>query len=645
MRSFILAVACFAIGCLSQSCPNITGRNLTQMPALDPVQFSYHVEITIEGLNKTLNGYEFYDLENETLFFSLDQSNGSLMSQREVKVVYDYKHNQTFYVDDNAFTCNVGDLDSSKPHQFSLFGVGIENGPQNVTHAFYWNGTYNVTYEGLDIVAGITTDHYQTCVEFDDGNLTYLVDVYFSVDTWNMPSGQQSPVLLKLNATDNTGDQMIYTYKFSDYLSSTSFRIWRPKLPHEIVCLGRKDAPPNPFLNDAPSFISQVEVIEHHSNEIFSYEEYFDYAHNIVLFKFNNRPGVAGPLALSWTQDFNLGLAFFTNYTTGQCSISNITTDSIFDSDVAIDTNTSKVRLMKSSEIIKEVDLVYGGVGRFSHQPAHIWIAQQPLVLNNHGNKIYEYQKLYWSVNEVHGYEYPLGMEANIMAEVNGTNMTTTTQTHVYGQMGFVDNLEVFDYSYCFGEDLRKTVVLRFSADYYDQAFQNPKSFTRAFHDTVANKAQIYSLRVSHDHPYTVAMDNSGNKYMYVWATLLGIPDVQGNSVEMKPQINLTTALNNLQQVVANNELEVSFHNTTGDVVQMTAHDDYWMMEADFFNPATSPTPTPSPDPSNPNPGVNPGAVAGIAIGTFVAGMLVVYLFSLWKGQRHRGQFAYTMQE
>ena len=34
-----------------------------------------------------------------------------------------------------------------------------------------------------------------------NGTLTYLVDVYFSLSDWSMPTGQEAPVLLKLNVS------------------------------------------------------------------------------------------------------------------------------------------------------------------------------------------------------------------------------------------------------------------------------------------------------------------------------------------------------------------------------------------------------------------------------------------------------------
>jgi len=41
--------------------------------------------------------------------------------------------------------CTVEDLNATLPHQPTLFGVGIENGPFSVKNAFYWNNNTNAT--------------------------------------------------------------------------------------------------------------------------------------------------------------------------------------------------------------------------------------------------------------------------------------------------------------------------------------------------------------------------------------------------------------------------------------------------------------------------------------------------------------------
>ena len=49
-----------------------------------------------------------------------------------------------FILDSNSSTtCTVQDLNITSPHQPTLFGVGVEDGPLAVTNAFYWNNDTN----------------------------------------------------------------------------------------------------------------------------------------------------------------------------------------------------------------------------------------------------------------------------------------------------------------------------------------------------------------------------------------------------------------------------------------------------------------------------------------------------------------------
>lgn len=59
-----------------------------------------------------------------------------------------------------------------------------------------------IFFKGIAVVDGIQTDHYQTCLSFEEGNLTYLIDVYFSRPDWSMPAAQNAPIMLILNVSN-----------------------------------------------------------------------------------------------------------------------------------------------------------------------------------------------------------------------------------------------------------------------------------------------------------------------------------------------------------------------------------------------------------------------------------------------------------
>uniref|UniRef100_H2YBP3 LolA-like domain-containing protein n=1 Tax=Ciona savignyi TaxID=51511 RepID=H2YBP3_CIOSA len=224
-------------------CPNTTGRIPVQMPQLDQSMFSYKIQINVPDAEKTLDAFEYYDHVNKSIFLYLDQTN---MGKRTMqRVMYDYKYNQTFNVDELSNTCSVKDL-TSPNDQITLFGAGVENGPDGVNNSFFWNAGYNSTYEGNATIDGVFTDHYQTCLTFENDTVTYLIDVFFSAINWSMPAAQRAPVKLTLNASttvNNVTTSRMYFYKFSDYHTMATPDDWKPERPSGMICPGRKDGP------------------------------------------------------------------------------------------------------------------------------------------------------------------------------------------------------------------------------------------------------------------------------------------------------------------------------------------------------------------------------------------------------------------
>jgi len=79
--------------------------------------------------------------------------------------------------------------------------------------------------QNITTVDGIATEHFNTCLSFNNGSLVYMVDVYFSSSHWKMPSGQKAPVMLTLKVCC-TGLITICCRYWRDYLPKY---IWRPQ--------------------------------------------------------------------------------------------------------------------------------------------------------------------------------------------------------------------------------------------------------------------------------------------------------------------------------------------------------------------------------------------------------------------------------
>ena len=73
----------------------------------------------------------------------------------------------------------------------------------------------------------------------------------------------------------------------------------------------------------------------------------------------------------------------------------------------------------------------------------------------------------------------------------------------------------------------------------------------------------------------------------------------------------------------------------------MAAFPDYFETQSDLLRPRQPPPPKPSPHGQN---GFSSGAVAGLAIGMVVLGLLLGYGLFYCRNGRLRSQYAYSMQ-
>nr|XP_026692783.1 uncharacterized protein LOC100181108 [Ciona intestinalis] len=638
------AAQTYAVG----QCPNITGKILQRMPDLDKKMYSYKIQINVPALSKTLDGLEFYDHVNGTVFLFLDQiKDGKRCSN---KVMYDYQNNQTFKVNEITKQCDVSNL-TSTIEQMSLFGAGVENGPDSVKNSFLWNAGYNSTYEGNVTVDGIITDHYQTCLTFENNTVTYLVDVYFSMHNWTMPAAQRAPVKLTLQALttapNGTTTSQAYVYKFSDFHTSNATDSWTPTRPFGMICKGRKDKPRSEIKVYSEQHTLKFEVYTSlASSTIVTAEivEYYDKINNFFRVDLMYGQGESA-FHSKIVHDFNQGLAF-NQTSSGVCQITPIPINSSY-IDAEANKTSHLVHLKQMGAFVDATKPAYGGLGMYKGIAADIWIGTKPVNapygVFYPGNNEYLYLTMYTA--NLNGHGTLIGIDQTVISEVNATtNLTVKQHLYAYDSGRGINDLNVFDVSQCYNQSLKTTVVMKFPGEQYHQILMNYPSFQKAIIQEVGKQAGLPFYRIS-SHVFvtsTLELDTDSQNVtrLFVWVTLLGVPDVQGDSETMVPQASLESAMSKLKAAVADNFI-VTF-NTTASPISLTALRNFLKTDQELLAPPPECPDTPNPPAAK---GLTTGETVGLAIGMVVLGIMLSCGVMIWRGRRSNRQYAYTMQD
>nr|CAB3262634.1 uncharacterized protein LOC100181108 [Phallusia mammillata] len=623
--------------CCALTCPNITGVPQVPLPYLDSVKFHYKIQISVDDLNQTLDATEYYDHVNNQTFLYLDQAT------MRSKMSYDYNFNQVFTVDELANTCSVADYNGTQG-SVSLIGMHAEKGPQFVKYPFVWNSGYNATSMGVAVIDGIQTDHYQMCLSHEDGNLTYQLDIYFSSQNWSMPAGQNAPVRIDLNATvdSTTTGSHLYTYKFYDYHDSTSKELWKPDLPGDIVCEGRKDVPVAP---DPPSQMQlRMEVVM--GSYLQQVYQYFDYDNKML------RVDITGDNIntphMNTIHNFKDGLQYMYYPATGLCDIKPIPPDSMFEDTVVV--NSSLVSMIVPNHFGALANATYCGVTMFLGYKGHCWKANTVALAHDfyfNGTAAWVQDTYYNSVDEFNGMITPLGMKQVYTSQQNnGTvnyNVTYNYEFDMFDYHPRILDSDVFHATECFNESQKTEIILKFPNDVYPMIKASPANFSKAVVSATLEHSKVLPTRVVPKTPYTVIQEpdqksKTNVTYVYVGVTLLGVPNVKGDSVEMVPQPSLAQAISDVKSAVQGGEFILRF-NTNAEIA---ADSEYFNTQDDLIR---GQQPSPPPAPSGGKVGVSTGVVVGVSVAMLIVGIMVGCFIMIYRSKRASSQYAYTMQD
>ena len=245
----------------AQSCGN-AGNSAVPFPGL-PNQYAMDVEVNIEGLNYTVFLFELYDGIGKSATVELFGSTSSTS-------IVNYTTQTVYFVLANN-SCFFGTL---------VPPVLLSDIIQRSFEPYYFNGTiavssvldiYNLAnssavYIGKDVVRGIPSDRWQSCVT--SGTSTYLFDFYYSANGWIAPFNKnQVPLQLVITRLGSPQNVTTHLFTFVDFntgpsaVPSSAFAV-----PLGLICQNR---PVGKLLPNISQYFSVViEIISSNFNAV-----------------------------------------------------------------------------------------------------------------------------------------------------------------------------------------------------------------------------------------------------------------------------------------------------------------------------------------------------------------------------------------
>ncbi|XP_060077531.1 uncharacterized protein LOC132557063 [Ylistrum balloti] len=367
IKVLVLIFICSVVRHVKTQCfptPDVTPRPTDpQLPTL-PGDFETRVEANIQDKGFSMTAREYFsDLENKATVKLI--RDGDITT-----LLFDYANNQLFYVKDNR--CQIGNL-SADPNTM-LFGDDMVKGvPHIVTTraALHFLKSNGQVYKGTAVVRGITTDHWQTCLQWPKLNSTFILDYYFTTTSWVDPVAfPQIPVRAVATGTQILGSgravNFTHTYEYVDFWPQITTDSNVFETPNGVICFGRVKTKPVPTLSTKYHY--RTEIITSEEDSIVTSDVWYDDDYKLVRYDYKNLspiPPVYTMNPLTEIHDFNTGVRYIRDQISGNCTILPISTSS-FDSYEAHGTfsaNSSKIVHLKNPMQLFYLDDSYAYVG------------------------------------------------------------------------------------------------------------------------------------------------------------------------------------------------------------------------------------------------------------------------------------------
>lgn len=342
-----------------------------------PDQFETRIEANIVQKNYSMELTEYYDYTNNmgaTIFHRRDKEYRSIMTFQNLERKLIFRNN----------TCLVMNLTDSKVNIFNFTVDATGGHVKGVKDILYFGKQFGETYIGGDeIVRGIAVDHWQSCLKWGDLNGSFLLDYYFSKESFNTTSGaKQVPIRAIVNGTgvglrhsNGSLHQFYHIYEFFSFQPGPIRDTSVFQVPAGVFCNGSVANKPMPKLPD--QFTTGVEMT--HNRENMGVDEtteqfFFDFPSKLLrndisrpmsrgdYMRYGNKP-------LTFIYDFNSSLLYAIDKWEKNCSVRGL--------NVTLDQQDMELNMtMKRANGLfnfMEREFVYQGKKKWRGVPAESW--------------------------------------------------------------------------------------------------------------------------------------------------------------------------------------------------------------------------------------------------------------------------------
>ncbi|KAL5020143.1 hypothetical protein ScPMuIL_003035 [Solemya velum] len=509
--------------CVLAKGPDSTVCNYENTPATGkplpgvPDRFRAIIECNIKESQKTVELEQYYDYPNKRAAIYVREYIETMFG------LFDYNTNELIYFYPQIKTCQVTNLANSSAD--FLYGYPA-NGTARMYHlADLLKMSKGEKYQGTTRIRGISVDHWQACFYVGFMDATFLVDMYFTADSWKTSLyTPHVPVRIKVVGNYWNGTQKIqldHTYEvtaFQPYNSSIMFQS-KYETPSNIVCPGRKLSKPLPStLGNKYRF--SAEIITGNTTRLTHVKEWYDFDNKLFRVDQSNQ-------RTRTVDDFNTGVSYIDlQGTLDMCTFNQIFVPSL---DSKLDGKFARIRTPQEFLYFDQTSYAYEGVGMY-----------------------------FEAVGNIVERGMPVG------AYIQLPNKQPVILYNIYSFDNEPLESSIYDVTNCYNFTLRQDMSFAFSGDYFTNVVLNLRAFRMATVTAIATAARVSPVRISSLNEFkrfNGTIDNDEHSNILISFTLLDQTHYVGNVRAPITQISLAAAKANINSAISQGTLQVTAPN------------------------------------------------------------------------------------
>ncbi|XP_033725895.1 uncharacterized protein LOC117315692 [Pecten maximus] len=519
-------------------------------PAI-PEQFSAHIECTIKNKNMTIDMHEFFDNTNNRGYLSQTQD-GTLF-----EAWYDYSINEFISYFPTYSLCTASKLSDS--NQRFLFGYQTTSGTAghifSAGQALHFQTDAKEVYMGRSMVRGVAVDVWKSCQYWDTFDATMTVYWYFSASTeWDTAIGQAVPIGAHVKGavwdTPTSAPRPIEHYYDIFHFRTGSAPDNVFQTPPGVLCTNRVNTMSVPNVPEAFSFT--VEIVDKTLGAVSYMTEYYDSINNFVRYTYRPSPRENSPFGtndLIEVHDFNTGVAYVTDKTHGNCTVTKI--NLTFDGSKSGPT-TLRLRSSREFFYFNAINFTYEGVNKVRYIDANTWVGKRPDYPPGIGST--STWQWYFATNA--WYEINTGMSQGgvpIQMNIDAPKAGMSYEYHMFNFKNSVPDLLNYDVSACYVNRDRRMFQVKFPGQYTGVVDSNLDQFKYFILQALTQTMAVSAIRVSNIQVFF-------DKDIVVSFEVLDVAPIQGDVTKYKTETPLATAANSLMNKINSGQFFIAMH-------------------------------------------------------------------------------------